>query len=168
MKCYNYVVCKHEKVDMVRFGKTMHWFGSLNDDDDNNILEKVYDIFREDWFFGIMDSEAAQARLYDHREKIGTYLVRCNDGEDCSSQPFRISVVNKDNMISHYRIKKRRDNFTVTIEDQSISEPSLSLLVEKAITHPNLKEVCNSRDFSLWFKKEIVGVYEDEDNKVEE
>jgi len=47
--------------DIEKFGKTLIWFGPLRDKDNINVFNRIENLLKCDWFFGVMNGSQAKA-----------------------------------------------------------------------------------------------------------
>jgi len=116
---------------------------------------------REDWFHGDISREEAELKLSDFERK-GTFLIRLSTNTP-RSNPFTLSMVNKNSDTVHLRIKRTKDKKLKLFikkkgEVVEIVETNLEGLVNTAKSTLGLSKPCLGRKYKDIFKKKK-GVY---------
>jgi serine/threonine protein kinase len=137
---------EYRSVEISKFSKVLDWFGHLGANaNDENLLDRVIDIFRQPWFFGPISSKQAQTKL--GKGKRGNFLVRVNTGDNSKEEPFRISCADKKGPV-HYIVKNKRTKFEINFKkDQKlVAQPDIRETVEIAKKALRLKAPAPGRD----------------------
>jgi len=145
-------------VTVERFGLFLDWFGPM----DNQILNRLLNAMKEDWFHGDVSREESESKLSDFERK-GTFMIRLSTNLP-QKNPFTLSMVNKNGDLIHLRIKRTKENKhklfikkhgkAIKIEEAG----GIENLVNVAKTTLGLSKPCLGRKYKDIFKKKK-GVY---------
>jgi len=91
-------------VSLERFGTFLDWFGAL----DKNIMNNVLETMKQPWFFGDITREDSESKLSECTSG-GYFLIRLSTNNP-RENPFTLSMLNKKLDTIHLRIKRTNDN----------------------------------------------------------
>jgi len=103
---------KPKIVSIERFGLLLKWFGPLTFRN-NNIVDKIYDIVKQEWFHGVVSRERLSIITTEEMNKLQKkekkFFVRITESEPIQNHPFSITVISK-NDSSSYRVNYDSDS----------------------------------------------------------
>lgn len=136
-------------VSIEKFSFLLKWFGKVRQDT-YTILDRVEAVMKKDWFFGGIESAAAEDKLKEYRQP-GTFLVRLNMGgsEAIEKTPYTISRIDPKGKTYHTRVYPREgEGFLIKVRkgNEEIKLRNKSSNIEDFISYIQSKEpsICGS------------------------
>ena len=101
------IICQEgNKITMAHFSRLYKWFGPwFKFDESRDIIQKIIELTRKDWFHGFISKDTAMCRL--NNRSLGTFLIRLSDTNP--EYPFTITYIflkGSQPFLDNKRIKK--------------------------------------------------------------
>eukprot|EP01128_Nolandella_sp_AFSM9_P008353 TRINITY_DN498_c0_g1_i2.p1 TRINITY_DN498_c0_g1~~TRINITY_DN498_c0_g1_i2.p1 ORF type:complete len:584 (-),score=112.98 TRINITY_DN498_c0_g1_i2:95-1846(-) len=169
-------------VTIDRFANVLKWFGPMKQDKGVTVIDRIYTLLAQPWFFGDITLQDAEKKLEPHKHKPGTFLLRLNRGgsEAITKTPFTISRIAADGQSYHTRVYparkgvagfwmkiKHNDGVDLTVKQRGGIEDLIALVMHE---HPSiLKFPCSGHPYADFYNDaKKIGPYENAETSSEE